>query len=132
MPPSLHAKLLRFLESRSLRRVGGLKEIKVDVRVIAATHRRLPDLVATGQFRGDLYDRLNVNPIEIPPLRERPEDIPDLLSHFSRHCSRELRKSSRPSTRPPWRDSRAIRGLETPANCATASSAPSGWRTGRR
>ncbi|MBM4015512.1 MAG: sigma-54-dependent Fis family transcriptional regulator [Planctomycetes bacterium] len=92
MPLSLQAKLLRFLESKSFRRVGGLKEIKVDVRVIAATHRRLPELVATGQFRGDLYYRLNVIPIEIPPLKERPEDIQDLLEHFARHYSRELKK----------------------------------------
>ncbi len=92
MPPALQAKLLRFLEAKSFRRVGGLREIKVDVRIIAATHRRLPDLIEKGLFRGDLYYRLNVIPIEIPPLSQRPEDVPDLLDHFAKSYARELRK----------------------------------------
>ena len=92
MPPPLQAKLLRFLESKSFRRVGGLKEIQVDVRVIAATHRRLPELVEKGLFRGDLYYRLNVIPIEIPPLAQRPEDVVPLLDHFVQHYARELKK----------------------------------------
>jgi len=92
MPLSLQAKLLRFLESKSFRRVGGLRPIQVDVRVIAATHRRLPDLVAKGLFRGDLYYRLDVIPISLPPLARRPEDVPDLVDHFVRHYARELRK----------------------------------------
>ncbi|MSR46377.1 MAG: sigma-54-dependent Fis family transcriptional regulator [Planctomycetes bacterium] len=92
MPLSLQAKLLRFLEAKSFRRVGGLKEIKVDVRVIAATHCRLPELIEKGLFRGNLYYRLNVIPIEIPPLAQRREDVPDLLSHFVRTYARELRK----------------------------------------
>ena len=92
MPLSLQAKLLRFLEAKSFRRVGGLREIKVDVRVIAATHRRLPELIEKGYFRGDLYYRLNVIPIEIPPLAQRREDVPDLLDHFAKTYARELRK----------------------------------------
>jgi DNA-binding NtrC family response regulator len=92
MPPSLQAKLLRFLEAKSFRRLGGLREIRVDVRVIAATHRRLPELVAKGLFRGDLYYRLDVIPIELPPLSQRPEDVLDLIDHFVRHYARELRK----------------------------------------
>jgi two-component system, NtrC family, response regulator AtoC len=92
MPPPLQAKLLRFLESKSFRRVGGLKEIQVDVRVIAATHRRLPELVEKGNFRGDLYYRLNVIPIEIPPLAQRPDDVLPLLDHFVRQYARELKK----------------------------------------
>ena len=92
MPLSLQAKLLRFLESKSFRRVGGLREIKVDVRVIAATHRDLAAAIEKGAFRGDLYYRLNVIPIEIPPLAERPEDVVPLLDHFVQHYARELKK----------------------------------------
>ncbi len=92
MPLSLQAKLLRFLESKSFRRVGGLREIKVEVRVIAATHRRLPELIEKGLFRGDLYYRLNVIPIEIPSLAQRPDDVAPLIDHFVHAFSREMRK----------------------------------------
>jgi DNA-binding NtrC family response regulator len=92
MPLPLQAKLLRFLESKTFRRIGGLREIKVDVRVIAATHRRLPELVEKGLFRGDLYYRLNVIPIEIPALAERPDDVPALLDHFVRQYTLEMKK----------------------------------------
>jgi DNA-binding NtrC family response regulator len=95
MPLPLQAKLLRFLESKSFRRIGGLREIKVDVRVIAATHRRLPDLVEKGSFRGDLYYRLNVIPIEIPALALRTDDIPPLIDHFVRAFAREMKKEVR-------------------------------------
>ena len=92
MPLSLQAKLLRFLESKSFRRIGGLREIKVDVRVIAATHRDLPAAIERGAFRGDLYYRLNVIPIEISPLKDRPEDVVPLLDHFVQHYAREIKK----------------------------------------
>ncbi len=92
MPLSLQAKLLRFLESKAFRRVGGLREIHVNVRVVAATNRNLMQAMESGQFRSDLYYRLNVIPIEISPLRDRLEDVPDLLDHFVRHFARELRK----------------------------------------
>ncbi len=95
MPPALQAKLLRFLESKTFRRIGGLREIAVDVRVIAATHRNLPELIARGLFRGDLYYRLNVIPIEIPPLAKRPEDVPALLDHFVALLAREIKKEVR-------------------------------------
>jgi DNA-binding NtrC family response regulator len=92
MPLSLQAKMLRFLESKSFRRIGGLREIKVDVRVIAATNRNLPEAIATGAFRGDLFYRLNVIPIEIPRLQDRPEDVAPLIDHFVQHYAREIKK----------------------------------------
>ena len=92
MPPSLQAKLLRFLEETAFRRVGGTKDIRVDVRIIAATNRHLRGLVADGRFREDLFYRLNVFPVTLPPLRERPEDIPLLAEHFIHQYNREFRK----------------------------------------
>ena len=82
MKPGLQAKLLRFIENKAFRRVGGPRDISVDVRIIAATNRNLDDLVRTGAFREDLYFRLNVIPIRIAPLRERTEDILPLAEHF--------------------------------------------------
>src|SRR3990172_5590562 len=81
-PPSIQAKLLRVLQEKEFKRVGGVKDIKVNVRVIAATNKNLHKLIEDGKFREDLYYRLNVIPIELPPLRERKEDIPLLVSHF--------------------------------------------------
>jgi len=81
-PPSIQAKLLRVLQEKEFKRVGGVKDIKVDVRVIAATNKNLHKLIEEGKFREDLYYRLNVIPIELPPLRERKEDIPLLINHF--------------------------------------------------
>jgi two-component system response regulator HydG len=84
MPLGLQAKLLRVLETGEVRSVGSDGIRKTDVRIIAATHRDLPNAVRLGQFRQDLYFRLNVIPIAIPPLRERREDIPLLVDHFLR------------------------------------------------
>ncbi|OGW08766.1 MAG: Fis family transcriptional regulator [Nitrospinae bacterium RIFCSPLOWO2_12_39_16] len=81
-PPSIQAKLLRVLQEKEFKRVGGVKDIKVDVRVIAATNKNLHKLIEEGKFREDLYYRLNVIPIELPSLRERKVDIPLLVSHF--------------------------------------------------
>jgi two-component system, NtrC family, response regulator AtoC len=92
IPYPLQAKLLRFLEERTLRRLGGVREIAVDVRIIALTNRSLKDLVARGQFREDLYYRLHVFPIRVPALRERPEDVVPLALHFARHYGRTCGK----------------------------------------
>ena len=92
MTPGLQAKLLRFLEEKSFKRVGGSHDIRVDVRVIAATNRQLEDEVGTHRFRSDLFFRLNVLPIEMPPLRGRPDDIPVLVEYFIDSFNTEFRK----------------------------------------
>jgi DNA-binding NtrC family response regulator len=92
MVPALQAKLLRFLEEKTFKRVGGAQDIKVDVRVIAATNRRLEDEVKQGKFREDLYYRLNVLPILLPPLRERAKDIPLLLKFYVDSYNTEFKK----------------------------------------
>ncbi len=95
MAPALQAKLLRVLEDRQFKRVGGSVDIKIDVRVIAATNRDLEDAVHEGKFREDLYYRLNVLRVELPPLRARPADIPVLITYFLDGFSREFKKNVR-------------------------------------
>ncbi|MGE5242730.1 MAG: sigma-54-dependent transcriptional regulator [Betaproteobacteria bacterium] len=95
MVPGLQAKLLRFLEEKSFKRVGGASDIRVDVRVIAATNRQLEEEVRQGRFREDLYYRLNVLPIVLPPLRQRPEDIPLLVNYYVDAYNTEFRKRVR-------------------------------------
>jgi two-component system, NtrC family, response regulator AtoC len=92
MVPALQAKLLRVLEEKSFKRVGGAVDIRVDVRVVAATNRNLEDQVAKGAFRSDLYYRLNVLPIRLPPLREHAEDVPDLVKFFVDAFNVEFKK----------------------------------------
>jgi transcriptional regulator with GAF, ATPase, and Fis domain len=82
MPLDLQVKLLRVLQEKEIERVGGRKTIKVDVRIVAATNRNLEKEVAEGRFRSDLYYRLNIFPISLPPLRDRKEDIPLLATYF--------------------------------------------------
>ncbi len=114
MPINLQAKLLRVLEHGSFRRVGGTTDIKVDVRVISATNKDIKAEIASGRFREDLYYRLNVVPIHIPPLRERKEDIPLLVEHFLSKISNQPRKISSGAMRMflgfPWKGN--VRELE--------------------
>src|SRR5262249_37747655 len=92
MAPGLQAKLLRFLEEKAFKRVGSTFDLRVDVRVVAATNRNLDEEVKKGRFRDDLYYRLNVLPIGLPPLRARAEDIPRLVHYFIDMYNTEFRK----------------------------------------
>ncbi len=94
MPQTTQAKILRVLTDQSYTRVGGQRPVKVDVRVLSATSRNLAEEIAAGRFREDLYYRLNVVPVRIPPLRERREDIPELVSHFLARFASERRIST--------------------------------------
>jgi DNA-binding NtrC family response regulator len=87
MPPAMQAKLLRVLEEGEVERIGAEKPTTVDVRVVVATHRNLEQLVESGGFRRDLYHRIVVFPVELPPLRQRTEDLPALVEHFARQVS---------------------------------------------
>jgi DNA-binding NtrC family response regulator len=92
VPPPIQVKLLRVLEEREFERLGGTKTLKVDVRLVAATNRDLRAALEEGTFREDLFYRLNVVPIDIPPLREHKEDIPDLAEHFLKKYAQEFGK----------------------------------------
>ena len=91
--PMMQVKLLRVLQERKFRRVGGLEEIEADIRVVAATNQDLPKMVAEGRFREDLFYRINVIPIQLPPLRDRREDIPLIAEHFLAKYRQEMGKS---------------------------------------
>jgi DNA-binding NtrC family response regulator len=93
MPVALQSKLLRFLQTKEFRRVGGSRQTRVDVRVVAATNRELEAEVAKGRFRQDLFYRINVFPIRLPPMRERREDVPLLADHFLRAISRDMNRA---------------------------------------
>jgi two-component system nitrogen regulation response regulator GlnG len=95
MTPATQAKVLRLLQDGSFERVGNNESIRVDVRVIAATNRNLIEMIKDGDFREDLYYRLSVFMIELPPLRDRPEDIPVLVEHFVNLFNRDMRKTIR-------------------------------------
>ncbi len=113
MSPKTQIELLRVLETRELRRLGGSKLISVDIRVIAATNKNLAEAVAAGRFREDLYYRLNVVPIRVPPVRERREDIPLLATRFLQQFSAVY---SRPQKRLSREVIEALLGLNWPGN----------------
>jgi two-component system response regulator AtoC len=96
MSPALQAKLLQVLQDSEFTRLGGNKDVKVDVRVICATNRRLQEMVGEGTFREDLYFRLNVVNVAIPPLRDRREEVPVLVESFLRRFSARYDKPVRP------------------------------------
>jgi formate hydrogenlyase transcriptional activator len=93
IPLELQPKLLRVLQEREVERLGSTRTKKVDLRIVAATHRNLEDMILERKFRSDLYYRLNVFPISIPALRERPEDIPLLVRHFAQQFGRRMNKT---------------------------------------
>ncbi|MCP4744949.1 MAG: AAA domain-containing protein [Desulfobacteraceae bacterium] len=100
LSPEAQVRLLRVLQEKEIERVGGTNSIKLDIRVIAATHRNLEELLAQGRFRQDLYFRLKVFPITIPPLRQRRDDIPALVHHFIHKKAREMKLGTVPNLAP--------------------------------
>ncbi len=98
MPLAMQAKLLRVLEEGEIERVGGERPVKVNVRVIVATHRNLEDLVKKNEFRADLFHRVFVFPLHLPPLRERLEDFPALVAHFARQVAKQNGWKEKPSS----------------------------------
>jgi transcriptional regulator with GAF, ATPase, and Fis domain len=100
LPLEAQVRLLKVLQDREIERVGGTETIHLDIRIIAATNRNLEEMIAAGQFREDLWFRLNVFPIIIPPLRERRSDIPDLLQHFINKKTKEMKLSGIPRVSP--------------------------------
>jgi len=115
---AVQVKLLRVLQERTFERLGGTRSVEVDVRVVAATNRDLQQLIAEGAFREDLFYRLNVVPLTIPPLRKRKADIPLLVAHFlEKFGAGERTISSRP-----WRRSWPINGRATCVSLRTPSS----------
>jgi transcriptional regulator with GAF, ATPase, and Fis domain len=100
LSPAAQVKLLRVIQQKEIERIGGTASIPVDVRIITATHRNLEEMIYAGRFREDLWFRLNIFPIVIPPLRQRKEDIPALVHHFVTKKSRELKVHSPPPVTP--------------------------------
>ena len=119
LPPSAQVRLLRVLQDGRFHRVGGEQEIEVDVRIVAATHRDMAAMVQHRQFREDLWYRIAVFPIILPPLRERQGDIPELALHFARRASRRL---GLPFCEPTTQDIALLRGYSWPGNVREMSS----------
>jgi formate hydrogenlyase transcriptional activator len=113
IPLPLQPKLLRVLQEQEFERLGSARTHQVNVRLVAATHRDLPEMVKRGEFRMDLYYRLNVFPVLLPPLRERPEDIPALVTHFVEIFGRRM---GRPIEEIPWQTMSALSSYQWPGN----------------
>lgn len=113
MPVELQVKLLRVLQEKEIERVGGSAPLKINVRIIAATNRNLEKEVAEGRFRLDLYYRLNVFPITLPPLRERKEDLPELITHFLQYFNRKSGKKINGLSDKAWKK---LMGYQWPGN----------------
>ena len=132
MTPATQVKLLRVLQERTFRRLGGRDEQSVDIRVIAATNVDPPDAVQRGRLREDLFYRLNVFAIRLPPLRDRKDDLPLLVQAFIREFNTRNNRSVAGVDDRRDADPRAVlRGRATSASCATSSSARRLWREGR-
>jgi formate hydrogenlyase transcriptional activator len=113
IPPALQPKLLRVLQEQEFERLGGSRTHQADVRLVAATHRNLPEMIKQGEFRSDLYYRLNVFPILLPPLRARREDIPSLVKHFT---ELSIRRTGRQIDYIPQETMDALRSYHWPGN----------------
>ena len=100
MSPKTQAKVLRVLQEQEVERLGSARTIKVDVRVIAATNKNLEEAIERGEFREDLFFRLNVIPIVVPPLRERRDDIPQLVQHFAKRTGGRAQPQAEASSTP--------------------------------
>ena len=124
LPAETQVALLRVLQEREFQRVGSNLSLRADVRVIAATHRDLPEAIEAGTFRRDLYYRINVFPLEIPPLRERREDIRLLVEYFIDRYASKTGKHIRHIARGAWTNCSPMPGRETFGNCKMLSSVP--------
>ena len=125
LPIELQPKLLRVLQEREFQRLGGSETLKVDVRIVAAANCDLQERIMLGKFRADLYYRLNVAPIHMPPLRQRKEDIPALAAHFVKKVCRGKNCRPRGLYRTPWSGSASSSGRAMFASLKT----PWKWRS---
>jgi transcriptional regulator with GAF, ATPase, and Fis domain len=125
LPLELQPKLLRAIQDQEFERVGGTRTIRTDVRFVAATNRDLKAMVDENEFRADLYYRLHVFPLSVPPLRARREDILLLTRYFVQSMHSEWAGQSTTFRRPQWKPSRGMTGQETFGSCRMCLSDPS-------